>query len=83
MVTVWMVLGMGLFVTLLLYFAMRQGRMEKGSTDVPGKRPLHHYAGIVSSDSNPIPVFIWITIVISVVWCIAYNINIARHGMGY
>ena len=83
MVSVWMILGMGLFITLLLYFAMRQGRMEKRSSDIPGKEPIHHYAGIVSSDSNPIPVFIWVTIGITVAWCLAYNIIAAKFGLGY
>jgi hypothetical protein len=82
-VTVWVVLGAGLLSTLLLYFAMRQGRMEKRSTDVPGKPPIHHYAGVISSDSNPVPVFIWVLIVFVAIWVIAYDVNAAIHGLGY
>lgn len=82
-VTVLTVLGLGLASVLLLYFSMRQGRIEKRSTEVPGKPPIHHYAGIISSDSNPIPVFIWLVIIIAIVWVIAYNVNISIHGLGY
>jgi hypothetical protein len=78
-----MVLGTGLLTVLLIYLATRQGRLERGSTDIPGKRPLHHYAGVVSSDSNPVPVFIWVVIVIVALWAIAYNVNVAIHGLGY
>jgi len=82
-VTVWMILGTALLTILLIYFSTRQGRMEKRSTDVPGKPPIHHYAGIISSDSNPIPVFVWAVIILAVMWTIGYNVVISIKGLGY
>lgn len=82
-VTVLMVLGLGLASVVLLYLSMRQGRIEKRDPETPGEPRIHHYAGIISSDSHPIPVFIWTVIVICIVWVIAYNVNVAIHGMGY
>jgi hypothetical protein len=80
--TVIVCLGGGLLFVVGLYLALRQGRIEHGSTDDPAKQHIETYAGIVSTAHNKPTVFITVLIVFVVVWVIGYVVNIAVHGLG-
>lgn len=81
--TVIVILGLGIAFALFLYLSMRQGRVERGNKDTSGKPPIHEYAGLTGSDSNPMTLFLWIFFVALAFWAIGYVLYIARHGLGY
>lgn len=76
-------LGLGALLVLFVYLSMRQGRVERDNKDTAGKPPIHDYAGITSSDSNGMTLFLWVFFVAIGVWALGYVLNIARTGLGY
>ncbi|MDJ0766348.1 MAG: hypothetical protein QNJ97_25455 [Myxococcota bacterium] len=80
----WWVFGGGFIITLAIILARSSAVMSfsmRKQTEEALENETHHFAGIVSEQNRPVPVFIWLVGIGFLAWAVGYTIFSGKHGL--